>query len=161
MHKIIAFCIIAFMAVTACPCVEEAKAAAPQVLTENGLETLLQNTGNKIVVLNFFATWCPPCRTEIPNLIRLRARFPKSRVAIMSKSVDDTQETLNDFVKKMKFNYPEYLDDGSIARALQLTSVPHNIILDGTGELLYNQEGLLEEEALSQILEEAMKNQKK
>ena len=72
----------------------------------NGKELSLEAYKGKVVLLNFWATWCGPCRAEIPSLIRIQEAY-KDRLQIIGMDVDDDdQEQLREFVKDQGINYP-------------------------------------------------------
>ena len=72
----------------------------------NGTELSLEAYKGKVVLLNFWATWCGPCRAEIPSLIRIQEAY-KDRLQIIGMDVDDDdEEQLREFVKDQGINYP-------------------------------------------------------
>src|SRR6516162_4225719 len=71
----------------------------------NGKELSLEAYKGKVVLLNFWATWCGPCRAEIPSLIRIQEAY-KDRLQIIGMDVDDDEEQLHAFVKDQGINYP-------------------------------------------------------
>ena len=131
-------------------------AAQVTPLTQKDLSAVLDKAAGKVVVLNFFASWCPPCREEIPKLVKLRKSFPQNKVAFMSISLDEDEAALKSFVDQVKFNYPVYRDDGSINTSLQLESIPYNMVLDTSGEVVYEQSGLLQEEDLKKLVNQVL-----
>ena len=126
-------------------------------LSMEGLHTLLQATGNRVVVINFFASWCPPCREEVPELIALRKEYPAQQVDIIGISLDSNSAALNAFAARQGFNYPVFMDDGSIARELGVGSIPLNIVLDGAGTLIYSAPGMISKEELKGRIDAALK----
>jgi thiol-disulfide isomerase/thioredoxin len=100
----------------------------------------------KVVVLNFFATWCAPCREEIPGLVKLRRRYPVDKVAILGISLDEDPALLSPFVREYGINYPVKIAGADVLRMFNIRSVPHNAIYDLTGRLVANQPGLIAEE---------------
>jgi thiol-disulfide isomerase/thioredoxin len=100
----------------------------------DGNELTLQTYKGKVVLLNFWATWCGPCRAEIPSLIRIQQAY-KDRLQILGMDVDDNDpERLRAFVKDKGINYP-----------VAMTSVPVRIAYGGISALptlfVINQEG--------------------
>jgi len=90
----------------------------------DGRELTLQTYKGKVVLLNFWATWCGPCRAEIPDLIRIQDAY-KDRLQIIGMDVDDNDaERLRAFVKDKGINYP-----------VAMTSVPVRIAYGGIGAL--------------------------
>ena len=121
-----------------------------------GLDGLLQKTGDKVVIINFFATWCPPCREELPELIALRKEYPAQQLDIIGISLDSNSAALDVFAATQGFNYPVFRDDGSIARGLGLGSIPFNIILNGSGEIVYGGPGMLDQKMLKEQIDTAL-----
>ena len=78
----------------------------------------------KVVVVNFYAAWCPPCRREIPHLISLRESFSESDVAIIGISLDDTHEDYARFVKSMKINYPTWRAGRGVMEFFEISAIP-------------------------------------
>ena len=89
----------------------------------NGKELSLEAYKGKVVLLNFWATWCGPCRAEIPSLIRIQEAY-KDRLQIIGMDVDDDEEQLREFVKDQGINYP-----------VAMTSVPVRLAYGGIGAL--------------------------
>ena len=71
----------------------------------NGVPVKLSSFKGKIVMLNFWATWCPPCKVEIPDLVQLKKQFGDDLV-ILGVSIDDTPEQLKPFAAEYHVNYP-------------------------------------------------------
>jgi thiol-disulfide isomerase/thioredoxin len=60
----------------------------------------------KVVLLNFWATWCGPCKSEIPSFVELYSRYKDKGLVIVGVSIDDTPEQLQSFMKEFRMNYP-------------------------------------------------------
>lgn len=71
----------------------------------NGADVSLASFEGKVIVINFWATWCGPCKIEIPDLIELQEQY-KDDVVILGVSVDDTPEKMKPYAEQMKINYP-------------------------------------------------------
>ena len=110
----------------------------------------------KVVVLNFFATWCAPCREEIPGLVNLRRHYPVDKVTILGISVDEEQALLPPFVGKYGINYPVKMASMDVLRMFNIRSVPHNTVYDATGHLAANQPGFITEEDFKAFIDQLL-----
>ena len=104
-------------------------------ITLSELKTVLENNKGKVVILDLWATWCPPCRKEIPGFINLYNKYQGKSVEILGIAFDENgSEVVPPFIKKMGINYPVYLDGGDIAQSYDLQAYPTTVIYgkDGT-----------------------------
>ncbi|MBI2469961.1 MAG: TlpA family protein disulfide reductase [Planctomycetes bacterium] len=93
------------------------------------LTTLLESNKGKVVILDLWATWCPPCRKEIPGFINLYKKYKDKGLEIIGVAFDENgQEVVPPFMKTMGINYPVYLDGGDIARKYNLQAYPTTIV---------------------------------
>lgn len=111
----------------------------------------------KVVMLNFFASWCPPCREEIPGLNNLYKEFKDKGLIILGLSVDQTPSDLQKFLKTMPINYPVAFSSEDLARFYSVSSIPHNAIYDKNGKLVGNQPGYIEEAELRKLITSLLK----
>jgi thiol-disulfide isomerase/thioredoxin len=99
----------------------------------------------KVVVLNFWATWCPPCRDEMPMLSKLAAKYDEQNVAFLAVSLDDsqTQSKIPRFVKKKKISVPIFTGaTPETLKRLELGEiVPATMIFDRNGTPVFRIEG--------------------
>ena len=101
----------------------------------------LKSLRGKVVLLNFWATWCPPCRMEIPDLETLSKRFRTQGLVVLSIS-DEKASVLRRFLSQQKVSYPVLLDSGHKVKDLfRLHGVPQSFV--------YNREGRLVAESIS------------
>lgn len=77
----------------------------------NGVDVKLESFKGKVILINFWATWCGPCRVEIPYLIELQRQYADDLV-VLGVSVDDTAEKLKPYATEMKVNYPMLVGNG-------------------------------------------------
>jgi thiol-disulfide isomerase/thioredoxin len=80
----------------------------------DGKETALSTFKGKVVLLNFWATWCGPCKAEIPGFVELQAKY-KDKLTVVGLSVDDPADKARAFATEYKINYPILLGDGNEA----------------------------------------------
>ena len=114
----------------------------------------------KVVVLNFFATWCAPCQEEIPGLVKLRRRYPVDKVAILGISLDEDQALVPPFIGKYGINYPVKMASMDVLRMFNIRSVPHNTVYDVEGRLVGNQPGLIAEKDLQEAIDRLLEQKK-
>jgi thiol-disulfide isomerase/thioredoxin len=110
----------------------------------NGTELNLEAYKGKVVLLNFWATWCGPCRAEIPSLIRIQEAY-KDRLQIIGMDVDDDdEEQLRAFVKAKGINYPVAMTSGPIRLAYGgIAALPTMFIINRDGKVVQKHVGLL------------------
>lgn len=78
----------------------------------DGNEVSLSAYKGKVVLLNFWATWCGPCKAEIPGFVRLQEKYGDKGLVIVGYSVDDTAEKAKQYAAQYKMNYPILLGEG-------------------------------------------------
>ncbi|MBZ5508557.1 MAG: TlpA family protein disulfide reductase [Acidobacteriia bacterium] len=100
----------------------------------------LSDYRGKIVVLNFWATWCVPCRDEMPIFVEAQKKFGQRNLVILAASLDDarTQKYVRKFVKTYKMDFPVLLDASAelMARFGLGETVPSTIFLDTQGNIV-------------------------
>ena len=131
--------------------------AQGQSIGTTPLLDLVAAAKGKVVVLNFFASFCPPCRMEIPGLMKLRSQFSPDEVEIIGISVDNTLTDMDEFARNYDFNYPVYYGGEELAYAFRVSAIPHNVVYDRRGRMAYNRAGYLAEEELGTLLRDLLK----
>lgn len=110
----------------------------------NGSPHSLQRYQGKIVVLHFWASWCPYCRGEIPKLTRIQEEWASKGVAVLAISADEDVAQLKRFVAKERLPYPVIADAearSSVASRYQLTGVPTTYVVARDGRIASRIEG--------------------
>lgn len=99
------------------------------------LDSVLKS--NKAVLLNFWATWCPPCQEEIPGLIELQNKNKDKGFTVLGVDVGESQKKVSGFAQKVGINYPILLDkEMSAAENYKVVGIPTSILLDSSGKIL-------------------------
>jgi cytochrome c biogenesis protein CcmG/thiol:disulfide interchange protein DsbE len=98
----------------------------------------------KVVILNFWATWCPPCRKEIPDFIELQKQYGAQGLAIVGVSLDrDGPATVKKFQKSNNINYPLVMGNNEVTEAYGgVESIPTTFIIDRAGKIVGKHVGL-------------------
>lgn len=103
-----------------------------------GAPKTLSDYRGKVVLLNFWASWCPPCLREIPSMERLRIKMAGRPLAIVALDSAEAQEDVNAFLSTMKPGFPVLLDpDGSNTRRWKVFALPTTFLLDAEGRVRY------------------------
>jgi peroxiredoxin len=141
MKKIIVLVVSLFLlAVTGChkdvPAPKEGDAAPDFKLTSlSGPDVRLSDLRGKVVLVNFWASWCPPCREEIPSLVTLNTVMSGKNFRMLAVSQDvGGREAVAGFFKKLGISLPTLFDpDASVGKKYGITGVPETFIVDGNG----------------------------
>ncbi|MEJ2454323.1 MAG: TlpA disulfide reductase family protein [Candidatus Thiodiazotropha sp.] len=97
------------------------------------------NFRDKVVLLNFWATWCPPCVEELPSLNRLQARYTGSDLRIISVDFRETPQQMADFLERIPVAFPVLMDNtGKVALNWRVFSFPSTFIIDRQGRIRYS-----------------------
>jgi thiol-disulfide isomerase/thioredoxin len=108
----------------------------------NGKELSLEAYKGKVVLLNFWATWCGPCRAEIPSLIRIQEAY-KDRLQIIGMDVDDDEGQLRAFVKDQGINYPVAMTSVAVRFAYGgIAALPTVFVINQDGKVVQKHVGL-------------------
>ena len=114
------------------------------VLTDtHGNQVKLSDYRGKVVILDFWATWCPPCRRGIPDLIDLKKSY-KNRLAIIGISLDtDSKSDVVPFMKEYGINYKVVYGDNDVVQKYgNIQSIPTTFIIDQSGNIVASFIGL-------------------
>lgn len=142
-----------------------ARAATVKTMPDFSGETVLGQTKidnaslrGQVVLVNFWATWCPPCRKEIPSLMEMQDKYKARGFTILGISMDEGgRKVVTKFLEKLKVNYPVIIGDSSLARGFGgVMGVPASFLVDREGNLVKRYDGYTSEKVLSGEIEKLL-----
>jgi len=102
----------------------------------HGKSWILKNLSGKVVLVNFWATWCPPCRKEMPDLQKLYKEFESKGLVVLAIS-DEESAKVAPFIAQGKYSYPVLLDPGrKVNDEFVIDSIPKSFVFDREGKLV-------------------------
>jgi len=112
----------------------------------------------RVRLINFFATWCPPCMEEVPTLIELEDKFGEKGFSVIGLSVDQSgREVVKKFVNKMKINYPVLMADEAVSSAFGgVSGIPVSFLVARDDTLLRRYIGYVDHRVLEKDMEEVL-----
>lgn len=96
---------------------------------------LSENIGKKIIVLNFFATWCGPCRAEMPELNRYFNDHKSDSFLLLGIDSEEQPDRVQDFIQELKLDFPTGIDTGPIQRSYGVSSFPTTVLIGVDGKV--------------------------
>src|SRR5574337_537141 len=91
--------------------------------------------GRKVVLINFWATWCPPCRLEMPTMQQIYSEYKDKGFEILAVNIEsDATQEITDFVKELRLTFPILLDPNmKITRKFRVIGLPVSVLIDRQG----------------------------
>jgi len=127
------------------------------VYDADGNKVSLSDFYGKPILVNFWATWCPPCKAELPDFDRVYADYGEDVVFMMVNMTDgsrDTVESAQAFVSDNGYSFPVYFDrDLDAAYTYGASSIPMTVLIDADANIVGAQIGILTEDQLRTILD--------
>jgi thiol-disulfide isomerase/thioredoxin len=117
------------------------------LLDTKGKKIKLEDYRGKIVIIDFWATWCPPCRRGIPDLIKIQKEY-KNKVAVIGISLDtDTKKDVIPFIKNEGINYPVvYANQKVVQEYGNVEAIPNSFVINKNGKIVNHHVGLTPKE---------------
>ena len=126
-----------------------------KLVSLSGKEVRLSDLKGKPVVLNFWASWCGPCREESP-LLGSTAKKYDDNVEFLGVAVNDSEDKVKTFSKRSGMDYHIGLDNGSIADAYNVNGIPATFFIDSDGQIVDTWVGGISEENLTTRIEKLL-----
>jgi peroxiredoxin len=110
--------------------------------TADGRNLRLQELRGQVVLLNFWATWCGPCREEMPQLDKLHAKYRTSGFTLLGVNIDDDPHAATALAAKLGLGFPVLLDvDKRVSKLYELGTMPSTVLIDRDGRVRYVHRG--------------------
>jgi len=121
----------------------------------SGKEISLSDFKGKIVVLNFWATWCPPCIAEIPDFVEIFNEYRDKDVQFIGVSDEDIS-MLKSFAAYYDINYPILTDDKNIMAVWGIRAIPTTFVFDRNGKIVFENVGMMTREQIRNVIEDVL-----
>jgi peroxiredoxin len=104
----------------------------------DGKEYRLSQFRGKVVIVNFWATWCPPCREEMPSMDRAYEKLKKSGILILAINIGEDEDAIFKFTADYPVNFPLLMDqDSRVINQWPVTALPTTYVVDPKGHIVY------------------------
>lgn len=90
----------------------------------------------KPLLLEFWATWCPPCRTSIPHLNEIHAKYQPKGLVLVGVT-NEKRDVVDAFLKKLPIHYTVGFDDGALIRGFGISGIPHALLVSKQGKIVW------------------------
>ncbi len=117
----------------------------------------------KVYIVNFFASWCPPCRAEIPDMVSLQQQYGSKGFTFIGVAVNETEPSIRAFILKNKIDYPVVMADDNIVSAFGryvtggLSAIPTSFVINSSGRITQVITGGRSKEDFEKIIVDALK----
>jgi len=110
----------------------------------------------KVVLINFWASWCGPCRMEAPDLVKIQEKYRDRGFTIVGLSQDDSLQLAADAAKEDNLNYPVLIAPDEVSQAFQISALPTSFLVNRDGKIVWSTLGMTNEQAISDEIEKAL-----
>lgn len=124
----------------------------------NGGNIKLSDYKGKVVIIDFWATWCPPCRKGIPDLIDIKKQYGDEVIIIGISVDDDSKGDVMPFIQKMGINYPIVYSTPEVVQAYGgIDGIPTSFVIDKGGKIVDTHIGLVPKEDFTSVIDKLLK----
>lgn len=121
----------------------------------DGKKVSLKDFKGKNVYLNFWATWCPPCRSEMPEIEKVYQQYKDKDFVVLAVDLGEDKNTVKNFMQQNKYNFKVLLDsDQSVAAQYNITAIPVSYFIDKDGNIVAKRVGALSEEEMQSYVKQ-------
>jgi len=145
------------VSVSGCAVTKGQRAPDWKLTDAQGAERQLSDYRGKVVLLDFWATWCPPCLEVSPHMQTLHERYADQGVVVLGVHYNDEGDPA-EYMKRKKYTYPCLLSGRGVARTYGVSQIPTILVIDRDGVVAHRQTGFADgdEKRLAEIIEAAL-----
>ncbi len=125
----------------------------------NGGRWSLAEQRGRVVLVNYWATWCPPCRAETPGLVRLANEYTAKGLEVVGISLDEDLTAVREFMAEYRISYPILLPSGTSNLTMMIESIPVTLLYDRRGRVAKRYVGAVSETTLRRDVEQLLAEQ--
>ena len=124
-----------------------------------GASVRLSDYKGKVVLLDFWATWCHGCKTEIPWYMEFQNRYKDKGLAVIGVSMDDDGwKSVKPFIEENKMNYEVVIGNEALAKLYAVDNLPVTLLIDRTGNIAVSHAGMVDKAAFENEIRELLQN---
>ena len=129
----------------------------------DGKSVVSSQLAGKVYIVNFFASWCPPCRSEIPDMVALQAKYARKGFTFIGVAVNETDPRIRAFIKKNKISYPVIMVNDKLVSAFSafidggLRAIPTSFVVNSSGRISQVITGARSKEVFEKIITDALR----
>ncbi len=112
------------------------------LVTLDGEKLSPQDLKGKVVFMNIWATWCPPCVAEMPGIHQLYQLVNQEEIVFVMLSVDDDKDKLKRFMERKGYTFPVYILEDNLPEIYQTQSIPTTFVISPEGKIVFKEEGM-------------------
>jgi thiol-disulfide isomerase/thioredoxin len=136
---------------------QKAPTASPAAQIEEFTQETLARYQGKVVLLNFWAIWCLPCRTELPDMEAIYRKYRDQGAVILAVNVSESSEDIVAFANKLDLTFPVLRDSqGKAMKAYEIRFMPTTLFLNRDGQIVTRQVGVMDQDAMSEQIEQLL-----
>ena len=124
-------------------------------VNSDGQKQKLSDFEDKVIFLNFWASWCPPCRKEMPYMQQIYQEY-QEQVKILAVNLQEGETKVKDFIKKNNYNFTVLRDQGQLAARYQVQGIPKSIFIDKNGIIKAQHTGSMTKSMMENAIEKAV-----
>ncbi|HKJ44729.1 MAG TPA: TlpA disulfide reductase family protein [Balneolales bacterium] len=114
------------------------------LITFDGQKANLSQFKGKVIFINFWASWCPPCVAEMPDIYNLYNKVKSPGIAFLMISLDNNTQKAKNFIKRKGFTFPVYFLDGPLPPVYSTTAIPSTFVISKAGHIVAERHGMAE-----------------